>query len=33
MDTFTFMIALLLMMLAAQFGQDWLVLAIVAIMI
>ena len=33
MDTFTFMIALVLMMLAVQFEQNWLVLAIVVIMI
>ena len=33
MDTFTFLIALMLMMLAFQFGENWLVFAIIAIMI
>ncbi len=33
MDTFTFMIAVLLMMIAVQFNQNWLVFAIVALMV
>lgn len=33
MDTFTFMIAILLMMIAVQFNQNWLIFAIVALMI
>ena len=33
METFTFMIAVLLMMIAVQFNQNWLVFAIVALMI
>ena len=33
MDTFTFMITVLLMMIAVQFDQNWLVFAIVALMI
>ncbi|MBN2067183.1 MAG: hypothetical protein JW744_01820 [Candidatus Diapherotrites archaeon] len=33
MDTFTYMVAVLLMMLAIQFNQNWLVFAIVALMI
>lgn len=33
MDTFTFMIALVLMMLAIQFNEQWLAFAIVAITI
>ena len=31
MDSFTFMVALLLMMLAVQFGQNWLAFAVVAV--
>jgi len=33
MDTFTFMIAIILMMIAVQFNQSWLIFAIVALMI
>ena len=33
MDTFTFMIAILFMMIAVQFNQNWLIFAIVALMI
>lgn len=33
MDTFTFLIAILLIMLAMQFQYDWIVFAVVAIMI
>jgi len=33
MDTFTFMIAIILMMIAVQFNQSWLILAIVILMI
>ena len=33
MDTFTFMIAILLMMIAVQFNQNWMIFAIVALMI
>ena len=33
MDTFTFMIAILLMMIAVQFNQNWLIFAIVALMV
>jgi len=33
MDTFTFMIAVLLMMVAVQFNQNWMIFAIVALMI
>ncbi len=31
MDTFTFMISVLLMMIAVQFNQNWLIFAIVAL--
>lgn len=33
MDTFTFLIAILFVMLALQYGQNWMVFAIVAVMI
>lgn len=33
MDTFTFMIAVLLMMIAVQFNQHWMMFAIVALII
>ena len=33
MDTFTFMIAVIFMMMAVQFNQYWLIFAIVALMI
>jgi len=33
MDTFTFMIAIIFMMMAVQFNQYWLIFAIVALMI
>ncbi len=33
MDTFTFMISILLMMIAVQFNQNWLIFAIVALTI
>ena len=33
MDTFTFMISVLLMMIAVQFNQNWLIFAIVALTI
>ncbi len=33
MDTFTFMVSVLLMFLAIQYGQTWIVFGIVAIMI
>lgn len=33
MDTFTFLIAILLIILALQYGQNWIVLGILAIMI
>ncbi len=33
MDTFTFMISVLLMMMAVQFDQNWLIFAIVALTI
>ncbi|HLD58561.1 MAG TPA: hypothetical protein VI977_02885 [archaeon] len=33
MDTFTFMIAVVLMMLAIQFQQNWMVLAIVTVLV
>ncbi len=33
MDTFTFMIAIIFMMMAVQFNQFWLIFAIVALMI
>ena len=33
MDTFTFMIAIVLMMLAIQFQQNWLVIGIAAVLI
>ncbi len=33
MDTFTFMVAVLLMMIAVQFNQNWMVFAIVAVMV
>ena len=33
MDTFTFMIAIILMMLAIQFNEQWLAFSIIAIMI
>jgi hypothetical protein len=33
MDTFTFMVALLLMMLAVKFNENWLAFAVIAILI
>jgi len=33
METFTFMIAILIMMMAVQFDQQWLIFAVVALMI
>ena len=33
MDTFTFMIAVIFMMIAVQFNQYWLIFAIVALMV
>ena len=33
METFTFMIAILIMMMAVQFNQQWLIFAVVALMI
>ena len=33
MDTFTFLISLLLMIFAVQYGENWLVFAIIAVMI
>lgn len=33
MDTFTFMVAILLMMIAVQYNQNWMMFAIVALMI
>jgi len=33
METFTFMIAILIMMMAVQFNQNWLIFAVVALMV
>ena len=33
MDTFTFLVALMLLMLAFQFGENWLIFAVIAIVV
>src|SRR3989338_5180882 len=33
MDTFTFLVALMLLMLAFQFGENWLIFGVIAIMV
>ena len=33
LDTFTFVVALLLMMLAVQFGENWLVFSVFGVMV